>query len=120
MGSEQSSLADSFDAAHLSINRFNRNRRQRLYTIPTRRNYALSNVKYQQRFDDNVSTISTNLSTVSLSTNFCYSKFTIPEEFPVEQLYDIYIQKHSLDDLAFAIEFKVSQMNCLNVIMTGY
>ncbi|CAF2263567.1 unnamed protein product [Rotaria magnacalcarata] len=106
MGSEKSSLADSFDAAHLSSNRFNRNRRQRSYTIPTRRNYTLSNVKYQQRFDDNVSTISTNLSTVSLSTNVCYSKFTIPEEFPVEQLYDIYTQKHTLDDLAFAIEFK--------------
>lgn len=36
-------------------------------------------------------------------------KFTVPEEFPVEQLYDIYMQKHSLDDLAFAIEFKVSR-----------
>ena len=35
-------------------------------------------------------------------------KFTVPEEFPVEQLYDIYMQKHALDDLAFAIEFKVS------------
>jgi hypothetical protein len=34
-------------------------------------------------------------------------KFTIPEEFPVHQLYDIYIQKHALDDLAFSIEFKV-------------
>ncbi len=36
-------------------------------------------------------------------------KFTLPEEFPVEQLYDIYMQKHSLDDLAFAIEFKVNR-----------
>lgn len=34
-------------------------------------------------------------------------KFTIPEPFPVEQLYDIYMQKHALDDLAFAMEFKV-------------
>jgi hypothetical protein len=39
---------------------------------------------------------------------FFLGKFTIPEEFPVEQLYDIYMQKHSLDDLAFAIEFKVN------------
>jgi hypothetical protein len=36
-------------------------------------------------------------------------KFTIPEEFPVEQLYDIYMQKHALDDLALAIEFKVNR-----------
>ena len=35
-------------------------------------------------------------------------KFIVPEEFSVEKLYDIYMQKHSLDDLAFAIEFKVS------------
>ncbi|CAF4575532.1 unnamed protein product, partial [Rotaria sp. Silwood2] len=106
MGSEQSSLADSFDSANISINRYNRNRRQKFYSIPTRRHYSLSNVKYQQRFDDNLSTISTKFSTDSLSTNIGYSKFTIPEEFPVEQLYDIYMQKHALDDLAFAIEFK--------------
>ena len=35
-------------------------------------------------------------------------KFIVPDEFPVEQLYDIYMQRHALDDLAFAIEFKVS------------
>ena len=35
-------------------------------------------------------------------------KFAITEEFPVEQLYSIYEQKHALDDFAFAIEFKVS------------
>ena len=35
-----------------------------------------------------------------------HTKFTIPDEFSVEKLYDIYMQKHSLDDLAFAIEFK--------------
>ncbi|CAF1064624.1 unnamed protein product [Rotaria sordida] len=106
MGSEQSSLADSFDTANISTNRYKRNRRQRFYSISTRRHYSLSNVHYQQRFHDDLSTISTKFSTVSLSTNICYSKFTIPEEFPVEQLYDIYMQKHALDDLAFAIEFK--------------
>lgn len=37
-------------------------------------------------------------------------KFTVPEPFPVEQLYDIYMQKHALDDLAFAVEFKVISM----------
>lgn len=36
-------------------------------------------------------------------------KFILPAEFPVEQLYDIYMQKHALDDLAFAIEFKVKE-----------
>ena len=38
-------------------------------------------------------------------------KFYLPEEFPVERLYDIYMQKHALDDLAFAIEFKVGSMD---------
>ena len=41
-------------------------------------------------------------------------KFYLPEEFPVERLYDIYMQKHALDDLAFAIEFKVSRWLRLN------
>ncbi|CAF1581861.1 unnamed protein product [Rotaria sp. Silwood1] len=41
-----------------------------------------------------------------LSHSPIHGKFTIPEEFPVERLYDIYMQKHALDDLAFAIEFK--------------
>jgi hypothetical protein len=34
-------------------------------------------------------------------------KFVVPEEFPIEQLYDVYMQKHAMDDLVFAIEFKV-------------
>ncbi|CAF1460746.1 unnamed protein product [Adineta steineri] len=41
-----------------------------------------------------------------LSHSPIHGKFTVPEEFPVEQLYDMYTQKHTLDDLAFAIEFK--------------
>jgi hypothetical protein len=35
-------------------------------------------------------------------------RFATPEEFSVDQLYDIYMQKHAFDDLAFSIEFKVS------------
>ncbi|UJR31995.1 hypothetical protein I4U23_019465 [Adineta vaga] len=106
MGHQQSFLADLSHSANVSFNGSNRTRRQRLYSIPTRRHYSLSNVRHQQRFNDNLSTTSTNLSTVSLSTNNCHSKFVVPQEFPVEQLYDIYMQKHALDDLAFAIEFK--------------
>lgn len=75
MGNEQSSLADSFDSARLSLNRYDRNRRQRIYSVSPRKHRITSNVKYQQRFDDNLSTISTSLSTVSLSTNVCYSRF---------------------------------------------
>jgi hypothetical protein len=73
MGSQQSSLADSFDSA--LFNGYNRTHRQRFYSISTRKNSSLINVKYQQRFDDNLSTTSTNLSTVSLSTNICHSRF---------------------------------------------
>jgi hypothetical protein len=72
MGSHQSSLADS---VNISFNGYNRNHRQRLYSISTRRNSSLFNVKYQQRFDDNLSTTSTNISTVSLSKNICHSRF---------------------------------------------
>jgi hypothetical protein len=75
MGNEQSSLADSFDSVKISFNGYNRNHRQRLYSISTRRNSSLLNVKYQQRFDDNLSTTSTNISTVSLSKNSCHSMF---------------------------------------------
>jgi hypothetical protein len=75
MGSHQSSLADSFDSTNISFNGYNRNHRQRLYSITKRRNSSLTNVKYQQRFDDNLSTTSTNLSIVSLSTNICHSRF---------------------------------------------
>ena len=77
MGSEQSSLADSFNSVKKSSNGYHRSRRQRLYSIPTRRHYSVSNVKYQQRFDDDLSTTSTNLSTVSLSINSCQSRFCI-------------------------------------------
>ncbi|CAF3582983.1 unnamed protein product [Adineta steineri] len=99
--------AETFYSANISLNGNNRNHRQRLYSISARRQYSLTNIKRQQHFNDNLSTASTNLSTVSLSTNSnCHSKFTVPEEFPVEQLYDMYTQKHTLDDLAFAIEFK--------------
>jgi hypothetical protein len=65
MGSQQSSLVDS---VNISFN----GTRQRLYSISTGR----TSVKYQQRFDDNLSTTSTNLSTVSLSTNICQSRFS--------------------------------------------
>jgi len=41
-----------------------------------------------------------------LSSSPIHAKFKIPDEFPVEQLYDIYLQKHAMDDLAFAVEFK--------------
>jgi hypothetical protein len=75
MGTEQSTLADSFNSVNVLFNGTHRNRRQRLYSISTRRRYSLSNVKTPQRFDDNLSTTSTNLSTVSLSTNSCHSRF---------------------------------------------
>lgn len=41
------------------------------------------------------------------SSFFDLGRFAIPEEFSVDQLYDIYMQKHALDDLAFSVEFKV-------------
>lgn len=77
MGSQQSTLADSFNSANILLNESNRNRRQRLYSRSTKRRYSLSNIKSQQRLDDNLSTTSTNLSTISLSTNSCHSRFCI-------------------------------------------
>ncbi|UJR14736.1 hypothetical protein I4U23_001728 [Adineta vaga] len=57
----------------------------------------------------------------NLKTN-CLRKFTIIEEFPVEQLYGIYVQKHALDNLAFAIEFKslpnFEELPCISATRT--
>ena len=43
-----------------------------------------------------------------VSSSDFLGQFCIPEEFSVDQLYDIYMQKHALDDLAFSMEFKVN------------
>lgn len=94
MGSEQSSLADSFDSANISIDGYNQNRRQKLYCISTKRHYSVSNDKYQQRFDDNLSTISTNISTVSLSTNGCSSRFD-PKSY--ESFLILYVHLHAIE-----------------------
>lgn len=75
MGSQQSSLADSFDSANISFNGYNRRSRQKLYSITTGKTSSLLNIKTSQDFNDNFSTTSTNLSTVSLSTNICHSRF---------------------------------------------
>ena len=37
------------------------------------------------------------------------------EEFPIDQLYDIYMQKHALEDLAFDNEFKVGDSRSVTV-----
>lgn len=37
---------------------------------------------------------------------YILGRFTIPEEFSIEHLYDIYVQKHAFDDLGFSVEFK--------------
>ncbi|CAF1384709.1 unnamed protein product [Adineta ricciae] len=46
------------------------------------------------------------------------SNIAITGEFPVEQLHDIYVQKHAFDDLAFAIEFKslpnFEELSCIS------
>jgi hypothetical protein len=110
MGNQQSSCLSST----LAIYGHKRNSRQRSIV----KRCLSSNVKNQRRSDGNLSSMST-----SLSTNSCHSmntlirstdifllflvKFTGHEEFSIDQLYDIYMQKHALDDLAFAIEFKV-------------
>lgn len=76
MGSQQSSLADSFDSANISFNGYNHtSSRQKFYTISKEKKSSLINLQTQQRFDDNFSTTSTNLSTVSLSTNICHRRF---------------------------------------------
>ncbi|CAF0818992.1 unnamed protein product [Adineta ricciae] len=47
-----------------------------------------------------------------------HSQIVVTGEFPVEQLYDIYVQKHAFDDLAFAIEFKslpnFEELSCIS------
>jgi hypothetical protein len=71
MGSEQSSLADSFDSVNVSFTGYNRNPGQRLITRSKQKNSSLPTSQY---FDDNLSTTSTNLSIVSLSQIICQSR----------------------------------------------
>jgi len=72
MGSEQSSLADSFDSVNVSFTGYNRNPGQRLTSILKQKNS--SSLTTSQCFDDNLSTTSTNLSIVSLSQIICQSR----------------------------------------------
>jgi hypothetical protein len=48
---------------------------------------------------------------------FFVGRFATPGEFSVNQLYDIYMQNHALDDLAFSIEFKVGFQTRFRVLL---
>jgi len=100
MGTHQSSLADSYNSANITFNGYNRNHRQRLYSISSRRQYSLSNVKRQQRFNDNLSTTSTNLSIVSLSTNSCHSRFLYSSSFTY---FFYFVIKRMLNNMFFVL-----------------
>ncbi|CAF1495192.1 unnamed protein product [Rotaria sp. Silwood1] len=90
MGSHQSSFIKP-TLANISINSYNRDRRNRSSSksITT----CCSPTKIRRQTNNNL-------------LNNDHKEFTIPKEFPIDQLYDIYMQKHALDDLAFSIEFQ--------------
>ena len=71
MGSEHSSLADSFDSVNVSFTGYNRNSGQKFISIKRQKPSSLSTSQY---FDDNLSTPSTNISIVSLSQIICPSR----------------------------------------------
>jgi hypothetical protein len=71
MGSEHSTLADSFDSVNVSFTGYNRNSGQKFISIKRQKPSSLSTL---QRFDDNLSTTSTNFSIVSLSQIICQSR----------------------------------------------
>ncbi|CAF0724224.1 unnamed protein product [Adineta steineri] len=85
MGSQQSSSTVTTLAT-------TQNHRLKFYSKPRKAYYSVSSKGRRQSKDNLI--------------NDNHSKVTTTEEFSVDQLYDIYMQKHAFDDLAFAIEFK--------------
>ncbi|CAF3415708.1 unnamed protein product [Rotaria socialis] len=90
MGSHQSSFIKPA-LANISINSYNRDRQHRSYQKSIAVCCSASKIRRQAN-------------KTSLKND--HRKFSIPEEFYVDDLYDIYMQKHALDDLVFSTEFQ--------------